>query len=106
MQNKGLIRFFAIIFAIVSIYQLTYTFITNKVENDAEAYAERTVDPDAPNSSSLMEAARESYLDSVSGKDVWGGYTTYADAKDNELKKGLDLKGGINVILQISVRDY
>ncbi|KQC34374.1 preprotein translocase subunit SecD [Nonlabens sp. YIK11] len=105
MQNKGLIRFFAIIFAIVSIYQLTYTFITNKVENDAEAYAERIVDADAPNSSSLIEEARKRYLDSVASKDVWGGYTTYAGAKDNELKKGLDLKGGINVILQISVRD-
>lgn len=105
MQNKGLIRFFAIIFAIVSIYQLTYTFITNKVENDAEAYAVRTVDTDAENSSTLIEEARKTYLDSVASKDVWGGYTTYADAKDNELKKGLDLKGGINVILQISVRD-
>ncbi|SCX87669.1 SecD/SecF fusion protein [Nonlabens sp. Hel1_33_55] len=105
MQNKGLIRFFAIIFAIVCIYQLTYTFITNKVENDAEAYAERVVDADAPNSSTLIEEARKRYLDSVASKDVWGGYTTYAGAKDNELKKGLDLKGGINVILQISVRD-
>ncbi len=105
MQNKGLIRFFAIIFAIVSIYQLTYTFITNKVENDAEAYAERVVDQDAENSSSLIEEARKRYLDSIAAKDVWGGYTTYAAAKDNELKKGLDLKGGINVILQISVRD-
>jgi len=105
MQNKGLIRFFAIIFALVSIYQLTYTFITNKVETDAEAYAERTVDAEAPNSSSLIEESRKRYLDSIASKDVWGGYTTYADAKDNELKKGLDLKGGINVILQISVRD-
>ncbi|BAO55535.1 protein translocase subunit SecDF [Nonlabens marinus] len=105
MQNKGLIRFFAIIFAAVCIYQLTYTFITYKVEKDAEAYAERVVDRDAPNAPSLIEEARKRYLDSVSNKDVWGGYTTYAGAKEDELKKGLDLKGGINVILQISIRD-
>lgn len=105
MQNKGLIRFFAIIFAAVCIYQLTYTFITNKVENEAEAYAERVVDKDAPNAPALMEAARKQYLDSVANQDVWGGYTTYASAKEGELKKGLDLKGGINVILQISIRD-
>ncbi len=105
MQNKGLIRFFAIIFAAVCIYQLTYTVITNNVENDAEAYAESIVDRNAPNAPSLIEEARKRYLDSVANKDVWGGYTTYAGAKDDELKKGLDLKGGINVILQISIRD-
>ncbi|WP_194850834.1 protein translocase subunit SecDF [Nonlabens antarcticus] len=105
MQNKGLIRFFAIIFAAVCIYQLTYTIITNSVENDAEAYAISMVDKDAPNAPTLIEETRKRYLDSVSNKDIWGGYTTYASAKDNELKKGLDLKGGINVILQISIRD-
>jgi SecD/SecF fusion protein len=105
MQNKGLIRFFAIIFAAVCIYQLTYTFISNGIENDAEAYAQRVVDKDAPNAPSLIEETRKRYLDSVANKDVWGGYTTYAGAKEDELKKGLDLKGGINVILQISIRD-
>jgi SecD/SecF fusion protein len=105
MQNKGLIRFFAIIFAIVSIYQLTYTFITNKIESDADDYAERVVEADGPDASGLMDDARKRYLDSISGEDVWGGYTTYATAKEQELKKGLDLKGGINVILQISVKD-
>ncbi|AZQ43704.1 protein translocase subunit SecDF [Nonlabens ponticola] len=105
MQNKGLIRFFAIIFAVVSIYQLTYTVITNKVENEAETYADSSVDEAAPDASAQFEAARKRYLDSVANLEVWGGYTTYADAKDDELKKGLDLKGGINVILQISIRD-
>ncbi|WP_338350414.1 protein translocase subunit SecDF [Nonlabens tegetincola] len=105
MQNKGLIRFFAIIFAVVSIYQLTYTFITNKVEDDAEAYAATVVPADAENKSQLKSEAVKSYLDSVAKKDVWGGYTDYESAKKQELKKGLDLKGGINVILQISVKD-
>ena len=66
MQNKRLIRFFAIIFAAVCSYQLTYTFITYNVEKDAEAYAERVVDRDAPNAPSLIEEARKRYLDSVS----------------------------------------
>jgi SecD/SecF fusion protein len=105
MQNKGLIRFFAIIFAAVCIYQLTYTFISNGIENDAQAYAISVVDKDDPNAPSLIEETRKRYLDSVANKDVWGGYTTYAGAKEDELKKGLDLKGGINVILQISIRD-
>lgn len=105
MQNKGLIRFFAIIFAIASIYQLTYTFITNKVESDADTYASSMVSEDAENAASLRSAAQKQYLDSVASKEVWGGFTNYSDAKGQELKKGLDLKGGINVILQVSVRD-
>lgn len=105
MQNKGLIRFFAIIFAVVSIYQLSYTYITNQVEGDAEAYAASVVEEGAENESLLKEEARKKYLDSVSSKDIWGGYTDYATAKNQELKKGLDLKGGINVILQISIKD-
>ncbi|MGB3590855.1 MAG: protein translocase subunit SecDF [Nonlabens sp.] len=105
MQNKGIIRFFAILFAIVSIYQLTYTFISNKVESDADVYAESIVSGDVENANELRDDARKRYLDSVASKDIWSGFTTYTDAKNQELKKGLDLKGGINVILQISVKD-
>lgn len=105
MQNKGLIRVFAIVFALVSIYQLTYTFITNKVEGDADTYANAIVNADDQNAASLRDEATKSYLDSIASKDVWGGYTTYSAAKEQELQKGLDLKGGINVILQISVKD-
>jgi SecD/SecF fusion protein len=105
MQNKGLVRVFAIVFAIVSIFQLTYTFITNKVETDAENYANSIVNSKAPNVNSLREEAVKKYLDSIGEKDLWGGFTTYDIAKNKELRKGLDLKGGINVILQISVKD-
>lgn len=105
MQNKGLVRVFAIIFAIVSVFQLTYTFITNKVEKDAENYANTVVDAKATNVNSLREVAINKYLDSVADKELWGGFTTYGIAKNKELRKGLDLKGGINVILQISVKD-
>lgn len=105
MQNKGLIRVFAILFAVVSIFQLTYTFITNRVETDADNYAASIVKSGTPNASSLKEIAVKKYLDSVGEKDLWGGFTTYNIAKNKELRKGLDLKGGINVMLQISVRD-
>ncbi len=105
MPNKGLIRFFAILFAIVSIYQLTYTYITNSVEDNADEYAERVISKEGASSELTKDDAIDRYLDSVSSKEVWGGYTTYATAKEQELKKGLDLKGGINVILQISVKD-
>lgn len=105
MQNKGLVRVFAIIFAIVSFFQLTYTFITNKVEQDAENYANAKVDSKAINANALKEEAIKKYLDSVGEKDLWGGFTTYDIAKNKELRKGLDLKGGINVILQISIKD-
>jgi len=104
MQNKGLIRFFAILFGLVSIYQLSYTYITNKAEGDAEAYAERIVDAKDADAASLKDAATKKYLDSISGDTIWG-YTSYGAAKNEELQKGLDLKGGINVILQISVKD-
>lgn len=104
MQNKGLIRFFAILFGLVSIYQLSYTYITNKAEGDAEAYAERVVDAKDADAASLKDAATKKYLDSISGDTIWG-YTSYGAAKNEELQKGLDLKGGINVILQISVKD-
>ncbi len=104
MQNKGLIRFFAILFGLVSIYQLSYTYITNKAESDAEAYADRIVNASDVNASTLKDEATKKYLDSISGDTIWG-FTSYIEAKDQELQKGLDLKGGINVILQISVKD-
>ena len=96
MQNKGLIKFFAIIFALVSIYQLTFTFVSNKVKSDAKAFA---------GGNTIKEVK---YLDSISKEKVYNlGITdyTYEEVSSRQLNKGLDLEGGINVILQISVRD-
>jgi len=104
MQNKGLIRLFAILFGLVSIYQLSYTFITNKLEKDAETYAIGQISEAEEDYVAKREALEASYLDSISDNTVLG-YTSYADAKTKELNKGLDLKGGINVTLQISVKD-
>ena len=104
MQNNSLIRVFGILFALVSIYQLSFTFITNNVEKQAETYAMQTVSDDVPNYLEVRDQKANSYLDSI-GNNTLYGFTSYNDAKDKELNKGLDLKGGINVILQISIRD-
>ena len=92
MQNKGLIKFFAIIFAIVCIYQLSFTFVANSIANDAKL-------------ASKGDFTKElRYLDSIGKTEVFLG-KTYNEVRDNQLQKGLDLEGGINVILQISVSD-
>ena len=92
MQNRGLIKFFAIIFALVCIYQLSFTFVANKVEKDAKTFANGDFEKEV------------SYLDSIAKEEVFLGQT-YADVRNNQINKGLDLEGGINVILQISVQD-
>ncbi|MEM1256886.1 MAG: protein translocase subunit SecDF [Bacteroidota bacterium] len=104
MQNKGLVRLFALLFGLVSIYQLSYTFITGKIENDAESFAVNEISEAEEDYVAKREALEASYLDSIGGNPILG-YTNYDDAKTKELNKGLDLKGGINVTLQISVKD-
>ena len=104
MQNKGLIKLFALLFGLVSIYQLSYTFITNKAEDDAEAFAVSRISESEEGYIAKREALEAQYLDSI-GDNTILGYTNYNEAKKKELNKGLDLKGGINVTLQISVKD-
>ncbi|NNF18810.1 MAG: protein translocase subunit SecDF, partial [Flavobacteriaceae bacterium] len=104
MQNKGLIKLFAFLFGIVSIYQLSYTFISSKVEKDAEVYAATAIPPTEEDYVAKREALEASYLDSIAKNPILG-FTSYEEAKEEELNKGLDLKGGINVTLQISVKD-
>lgn len=104
MQNKGLIKVFAILFGLVCIYQLSFTFITNNVESEAEDFARQKISENVENYSALRDVEQQNYLDSVANNEIVAGIT-YSDAKDKELNKGLDLKGGINVILQISVKD-
>lgn len=104
MQNKGLVRVFAILFGLVCIYQLSFTFIANDVEEEAEEYAQLKIDEDVENYIEARERAVQNYLDSVASEEIFLG-VSYEEAKEKELNKGLDLKGGINVILQISVKD-
>lgn len=104
MQNNGLIKIFGILFGIVSIYQLSFTFISSSQEDKAKSYAITRVAEDQPDYVTLREQIETNYLDSIGNLPLYG-FTSYNDAKGKELNKGLDLKGGINVILQISVKD-
>ncbi|WP_299683914.1 protein translocase subunit SecDF [uncultured Dokdonia sp.] len=100
MQNKGLIRLFAIVFGLVCIYQLGFTYLANKTETAAKEFAISKAGDNADE----RDRQERIYLDSVGKLPIYAGIT-YNEAKEKELNKGLDLKGGINVILQISVRD-
>lgn len=93
MQNKGVIRLFAIVFALACIYQLSFTYATRSVESDADAYA---------NGDSEL---REKYLDSIRNEKVFLDAFTYGEVKEKEINLGLDLRGGMNVILEVSVKD-
>jgi len=96
MQNKGAIRLFAILLTLVCIYQLSFTFRAGQIRNQAEEYA----------NGDLQKEQR--YLDSVSGQEVFNlGFKnfTFREVQENELNLGLDLKGGMNVILEISVSE-
>ncbi len=104
MQNNGLIKFFGILFGIVSIYQLSFTFISSSQETKADRYAELRISEDREDYLTLREQEKITYLDSIGNLSIFG-FTSYNDARAKELNKGLDLKGGINVILQISIKD-
>ncbi len=96
MQNKTAIIILAIALALVSIYQLSFTGATSKVKRDAREYAEGDL------------VRQTYYLDSISAlpKEDWSflGYT-FKECQKRELNLGLDLKGGMNVILEVSVED-
>ena len=104
MQNNSLIRVFGILFGLVSLYQLSFTFIASQQEEKAANFADITISEDTDNYLELRDRQTINYLDSIGNLPLYG-FTSYNDAKGKELNKGLDLKGGINVILQISVRD-
>jgi SecD/SecF fusion protein len=96
MQNKGAIRLFAILLALVCIYQLSFTLKTYFVEQDAKEFAGG--DP----------KKEKAYLDSVAGQPVYNLLLkkyTYKECKEREINLGLDLKGGMNVTLEVSMVD-
>ena len=96
MQNKGVIRLFAIVFALACVYQLSFTYIASSVESDAEEFA---------NGDYVKE---QGYLDSMKSVVVYDIFIeefTYADVKEREINLGLDLRGGMNVILEVQVKD-
>lgn len=118
MQSKGAIRFVAVILALVCLWQLSFTLVTKIHENKAEKYAEKAVleyqksaafskVADADKAFFLDSISKESnrwYIDSISSEKVYFGYT-YKDVKAKEINLGLDLKGGMNVMLQVQLED-
>ncbi len=97
MQNKGVIRLLAILLALASLYQLSFSWVTSRVRGKAVEYAQGD------------EQKEAKYLDSIGSKEVynfcWIRKYTYKECLERELNFGLDLKGGMNVILEISVPD-
>ena len=92
MQNKGFVKVFAVLLTLVCLFYLSFSFVTNRYNKKAVEYAGG--DP-----------VKESlYLDSLSTEKVWLGYTL-KECREMEISLGLDLKGGMNVILELSVPD-
>jgi len=108
MQNKGLIKFLAWLFGLVCIFQLVLTFQFNRVESRADNYSTNLVDDTEENFDTKRRDLKIKYLDSISNIPVFNiliADYTYDELKKKSMKLGLDLKGGINAILQISVKD-
>jgi len=104
MQGNSLIKTFAILFSLVSIYQLSFTFISSTLENKAKNAAIQKISEDEISFAEKRASEEVRFLDSIGDFPVLM-YSSYNDAKQKELNQGLDLKGGINVILQISIKD-
>jgi SecD/SecF fusion protein len=105
MQNKGLIRLFAILFGLVSLYQLSFTYFAGNVEDAAKVYAKGKA---TNNDGKAIAKFEKKYLDSVGNTKIINlGFADYSynDIRDKEMNLGLDLKGGINAVLQVSVKD-
>ena len=101
MQSKGAIKLLAVLLALACVYQLSFTFKTRSVEKKASEYA-------AQFPLDQQGEAEQHYLDSVQNLGVYNlGFKkfTYKECKEKELNLGLDLKGGMNVMLEVQVED-
>ena len=101
MQNRNVIKIFAVVFAIVCLYQLSFTWIADRVEKDAIEYASGFDENE-------REIKERFYLDSINGEEVYNIFLTsytYSECKQREINLGLDLKGGMNVTLEVMVVD-
>ena len=101
MQSKGFIRVLTVLLVLVCVFYMSFTFVTSSIEKDAAAYAAK-VDPNVD--SQKYKDTYKMYLDSIGNEKVYLGYT-YNEAREKQIGLGLDLKGGMNVTLQISVPD-
>ena len=94
MQNKGFISVIACLFALACCFEISYSFAVRSVENEAKELA----------AAAGNENLEKTYLDSLTADWSWAG-KTYKQAQEKQIGLGLDLKGGMNVILEISVSD-
>ncbi len=92
MQNKGLVRLLAAALLLTCLFYLSFSFVTRHYENKASEYAQGD------------DTEYYNYIDSLSGEEVWLGYTL-RECREKEINLGLDLKGGMNVTLEVSVVD-
>ena len=90
MQNKGIVKFIAIVLILVCCFYLSFTFVTRHYESKAAA---------------MGEEAGQEYLDSIMNEKVYCGIYSFKQCRELEMGLGLDLKGGMNVILEVSVPD-
>ncbi len=115
MQSKGVIRLLAILLGIASIWQLSFTAVTRIQEKKAATQADiqarqfiaaNNVAPEFKEFvlDSVSNVRNRAYIDSISARKVYFGYT-YKDVKEKEINLGLDLKGGMNVMLQVQLED-
>ncbi len=125
MQNKGAVKLFAVLLGLACIFYLSFTWITNGVEGDAKAYAENVATSaktkmaakeyskgDASRELSYIDSVKsyiaDRYLDSMKKQTVYNiliAEYTYEECKKNAINLGLDLRGGMNVTLEVSVID-
>jgi len=119
MQNRGTIKFFAILFALVCVFQLSFTFMTSRYERKAKEYANSEVTQKQANDlakgnkemvayymDSISTARQNYFLDSISNQVIYNVLIrkyTFKECKEREINLGLDLKGGMNVTLEVSI---
>lgn len=124
MQGKGLIRFSAVFLIVVCIYQLLFTWKVNQVEKGAIQYSESSISSEEATTlfpdnlrmqslyndsiSELRRIVKNRYLDSISSEKVFNLLVTqytYRECKERQLNLGLDLQGGMSVVLQVSLKE-
>ena len=93
MQNKGFVKVFAVLLTLVCVFYLSFSFVTRHYAHKAKEFAKGDV------------KVEQDYLDSLSNEKVWFGNWTLKQCREMEISLGLDLKGGMNVILEVSVPD-
>ena len=106
MQTKGFIRVLTYALILICLFYLSFTFVSNHYQNKAEQKALTAAGIKTPDTSNeKYKTALNEYLDSLANQKVYLGYYTFQQVREKELGLGLDLKGGMNVTLQISVPD-